>query len=776
MSQFEDDQFTLVIDETKDEKLENTTDDKLVFDDSLQEQEDFKQLIATCNQLINDKQYKSALKLLEDIDVEKRTSQINMLLGKVYNELALEDDVTEDEEIIKLHTNALECLLPLAGQFDDDAQWFYYTGLAYVGLNKDHYAISYLKEALRLNPNNQNIRDLFTTCSLCLSSPSFEETYTDKVHKRWQEFLGKESDWFKQLKQLDLKKLNSIAADKDSTAFKQYSDIQEQMSKLFEPICPNIILYVESTTESKLRVTLRHEVFYRWMYPLNYVANQMPEQLNERWEFVVGHVAHDDLNDLQFTWQDQVFNLEDTYVKLVSLQRLKDVELMHSTTQQYNTSIDDTDRIVFDSTDNNTDLQTDSIDNTDQIAWDNKEPEQELPKQQDPMKAKQRAREILNNLDKRGVHSLVFEHEPIVGIIYHKQICEHASRLIPALSEDKALSLQQLLLKTNQAFVKRIGESTLFDVFAMIRIAHSAEWFDLFSEPKFKLQDLPQQLALRGLTSSISTNEFLQNNAMRSYIFNPDESITPQTHPRSIVRADVVQGKTSIPKVLTDYFHHNETDVNQYHDVGIAALYFCYTNSDEGGLLKEDPISDERKQVMQSLTDFISANPGYCVVGSAFGQYQDYVDVLCLDDPDAFICVLSAYFKKYLPNRTLRMEPFRQAMCTGFVIAAPNMQGIQEIDDEEWQATLRAHANEDKTEALFTAEELIKTLEKLYNKGHTSGKETGKDADKDTTSIVDESQDYQVAQDEEDKKGNTFDNDKEDNDEIVISVNVDEYN
>ncbi len=207
--------------------------------------------------------HEEIVKFLTDKGLEKLSSEEKHLLARAYN------NVSE-------YGKAIELLLSIADEYEDDALWHFRMGYAlfYRGENEHLDAAYYFAKAYELDPEDN-------VAKVMMIQANKLEPMTERVKNFWAWFEDNE------------KTLLEIASGKSQF---DREDIVDFISEGTDLISKNVFFNIGGGNEFTFCVEGNPYLFY--LYP--YIVEQAPKELKERWHF---SAQKEELNKASFDFE-----------------------------------------------------------------------------------------------------------------------------------------------------------------------------------------------------------------------------------------------------------------------------------------------------------------------------------------------------------------------------------------------------------------------------------------------------------------------------------------
>ncbi len=233
-------------------------------------------LLEQCQLWHEKDQHQKIVDALEAVPEEERTPELDSVLARAYNNLA---DPEKPEGRGQLR-RAVELLRAHEDSLGDDYSWNFRMGYAYYFLDQEGPALRYFQRALELHPGDspqvntrEEIRELMDDCRRRLALPRFERTFRQRAGEAWAAFAQGEAELRRLLDQKDRERVE-----------------EELMAR-----CGGILGIALSDPAfelgfngEKYELILSPEGDQARLLELAYFKSRAPEELQERWNVLVG--------------------------------------------------------------------------------------------------------------------------------------------------------------------------------------------------------------------------------------------------------------------------------------------------------------------------------------------------------------------------------------------------------------------------------------------------------------------------------------------------------
>ena len=209
------------------------------------------------------------------------------------------------------------------------------------------------------------------------------------------------------------------------------------------------------------------------------------------------------------------------------------------------------------------------------------------------------------------------------------------------------------------------------------------------AEPSVLLTDLPQALQEMGFTFFKDGEEYLENSYL-AYELNPISD------PDTDWRLDVYAGNTRLPVIINEYLAARSDLLDEYHQDGIVAGFFCYPLEGFSGEERSNAILDFRDSLQEAIFNKVGEE-AVTFLGGATGLYYGYLDFIAWD----LFAVLDAAQEFFQASGLPRAD---------FHVFRRDVGGVPLLDEEETEPDIH-----EETGSLLSAED-IATLES-FNDG-----------------------------------------------------------
>ena len=251
----------------------------------------------------------------------------------------------------------------------------------------------------------------------------------------------------------------------------------------------------------------------------------------------------------------------------------------------------------------------------------------------------------------------------------------YCAKLVPLLKQepDKAWWMLSTLVDQVLGEINTIALIGGFDVFAEAK-----------AEPSVLLADLPQALQEMGFTFFKDGEEYLEN----SYLAYEME---PISDPDADWRLDIFAGNTRLPVIINEYLAARSDLLDEYHQDGIVAGFFCYPLEGFSGEERSNAILDFRDSLQEAIFNKVGEE-AVTFLGGATGLYYGYLDFIAWD----LFAVLDAA-QEFFQASTLPRADFH--------VFRRDVGGVPLLDEEATEPDIH-----EETGSLLSAED-IATLE-----------------------------------------------------------------
>lgn len=214
-------------------------------------------------------EYEKIVEALEAIPEEERTPQMQIDLGRAYNNRYYETD--DSEYLVK----ALEVLLPYEKQFSEEHNWNFRVGYSYFYLDLHYSALPRLEKALATRPGDEDTLMLLEACKKLINCPRFDSPFRERVERAWEQFVEREQE---------LRELIDQRGEADPDV------LVETVHNIFMGTLKNLSFELGHNGE-KYELVLTPEGNALRLFMINYVAKCAPESIRKNWNIVQGRNA-----------------------------------------------------------------------------------------------------------------------------------------------------------------------------------------------------------------------------------------------------------------------------------------------------------------------------------------------------------------------------------------------------------------------------------------------------------------------------------------------------
>lgn len=260
-------------------------------------------ILKQCEIWNEEEKFEKIVEALEAIPEEERTPQMQIDLGRAYNNRYYE---TDDAEYLY---KALEVLLPYEKQFSEEHKWNFRVGYSYFYLDMQYSALPYLEKALATRPGDEDTLMLLETCKKLINCPNFDTTYRERVERAWEQFVAREHE---------LRTLIDQRGDANPDV------LVETVHDIFLGVLKNLSFELGYNSD-KYELTLTPEGNTLRLFMIRYISKCAPESIKDRWKITEGRAASKGYGlrafDYEVTTQDViVWHRINTETKKVTLQ------------------------------------------------------------------------------------------------------------------------------------------------------------------------------------------------------------------------------------------------------------------------------------------------------------------------------------------------------------------------------------------------------------------------------------------------------------------------
>ncbi len=258
-------------------------------------------LIKQISELHNEDKHREIIFLI-DKEINK-TPELVSIMARAYNNLGE-------------YKKAEELLLSIAKTEENTAVFNYRLGYSYIYLDKEYKAIEYLEKAIKFDESfREDCTELLEICYNSLNLPNFDKTFNKRVAEFWQEFSKIEAE---------------LCTRIDN---KEYGDdlftlIETATDKFLEKV------YVEVGKNDKYEMILALDGEFHRVFLYNYIIKNMPEELLEKWRFLIGRQPMDGfglrMNDREVNAEDIIIRIDNNTENSIEItlysEKLQDAE------------------------------------------------------------------------------------------------------------------------------------------------------------------------------------------------------------------------------------------------------------------------------------------------------------------------------------------------------------------------------------------------------------------------------------------------------------------
>ena len=240
-------------------------------------------ILEQCKKYNKDGEYQKTIDLISTLPEEDIPADLHSELAYVLINIA-NGDKKIFKEALAIH------LLPFSEEMQGSHSWNYRVAYCYMKLEKECYALDYFKLALKARPGDYDTMKMIEKCTEIVALPRFDNNYRIKVDGAWKAFIENENVLLSALK------------DNDSTLF------ANTYRKIFNPIWPKHYYKILSDGE-RYTIELSIERLETNIFILNYIKQQMPRSLQERWDISIGIAKSKEARNIRY--KDIELGLED---------------------------------------------------------------------------------------------------------------------------------------------------------------------------------------------------------------------------------------------------------------------------------------------------------------------------------------------------------------------------------------------------------------------------------------------------------------------------------
>ncbi len=238
-------------------------------------------LLARCQKWHEQGKYSKIIAELEALPDDLRTAETDCELARAYNN---EANYTTPEGR-RMLTRAVELLRAHEDELADDYSWNFRLAYAYYFLEREQLALPLFEKALELHPGDdpklntrQDIEELIESCKNTLTLPYFAWNFRQRTAEAWQVFAEEESA---------LRELIDNNKDND-----RGEELVEKCNEILKTAFSDIAFELGHNGD-KYELILSSEGDRTQLFELVYFKRQMPEELGERWNILIGRQPSD---------------------------------------------------------------------------------------------------------------------------------------------------------------------------------------------------------------------------------------------------------------------------------------------------------------------------------------------------------------------------------------------------------------------------------------------------------------------------------------------------
>lgn len=252
-------------------------------------------ILKQCQKWHEDDEFQKIVDALESIPSLERTPEMDSELARAYNNLAAyssTDDCISYEGRAMLK-KAIALLKPHEEDFGDNFSWNYRMGYAYLYLDQEGRALPYLYKALKIHPEDEDIKTLIDFCETMISCPQFSERFRKRTKDWWEAFAEMEAKLRKMIEDNNLEKNGISQILKEDQLRTVAQEIMDQIDVSLHLVFDEISFEIGVNGE-KYELILSPEGDKIKLFELVYFKDHAPKEVLLHWNILVGRQPFQD--------------------------------------------------------------------------------------------------------------------------------------------------------------------------------------------------------------------------------------------------------------------------------------------------------------------------------------------------------------------------------------------------------------------------------------------------------------------------------------------------
>lgn len=226
-------------------------------------------LMEQCRIWNEEDDYQKIIDAISNLDEEEQTPELISELARAYNNIA-------NPEETHYFQKAVELLKTVEDVYALDHNWNFRIAYSYYYLDQEDKALPYFKKALDARPNDEDTLYFIENCMKILALPNFKRSFKKRVSECWDSFIQNE---------IHLRELMD-QKNEQGIGEKLIQKCNEILSIAFEDVSFEL-----GYNGKSYDLILTPEGDQIMLYKLVYFQQQMPSDMLNNWNIIVGREA-----------------------------------------------------------------------------------------------------------------------------------------------------------------------------------------------------------------------------------------------------------------------------------------------------------------------------------------------------------------------------------------------------------------------------------------------------------------------------------------------------